>query len=113
MELVHPTDNEKPVIAGCPSDIDNSTDVNATTGTANWTPPTASDNSGLVTLTSSHNSSDSFPIGITQVNYTAVDGAGNMADVCSFNVNITGKPKRDFPFRPKFLFFKLWKEYHL
>ena len=58
-----------------------------------WTPPTVTDNSGMVTLTSSHNTSDSFPIGTTIVNYTAVDGAGNMADVCSFNVTITGRVK--------------------
>ena len=92
------TDDEKPFIVGCPTDINNSTDVNAATGTANWTPPTARDNSGLVTLTSSHNSSDSFPIGVTQVNYTAVDAAGNMADICGFNVNITGNGKQVFPF---------------
>ena len=92
------TDDEKPFIVGCPTDINNSTDVNAATGTANWTPPTARDNSGLVTLTSSHNTSDSFPIGVTQVNYTAVDAAGNMADICGFNVNITGKVKQVFPF---------------
>ena len=90
-DLVPPTDNEKPVIRGCPSDIVNSTDVNAATGTVNWTPPTVTDNSGMVTLTSSHNTSASFPIGTTEVNYTAVDEAGNMADVCRFNVTIRGR----------------------
>ena len=107
LEIVHPTDDENPVIVGCPSDIDNSTDVNAATGTANWTPPKVRDNSGLVTLTSSHNVSDAFPIGVTQVNYTAVDRAGNMADVCSFNINITGKEKMSemkIPYRTRFFF---------
>ena len=60
----------------------------------NWTAPTVKDNSGNVTLTSSHKSGDSFPIGTTEVNYTAVDGAGNMADVCRFNVTILGRVKQ-------------------
>ena len=94
VEPSHPTDDEKPVIVGCPTDIVNTTDLNAATGTVNWTLPTVTDNSGLVTLTSSHNTSDSFPIGTTEVNYTAVDGAGNMADVCRFNVTITGRVKQ-------------------
>ena len=105
MEPFNLTDNEKPVIVGCPSDITNSTDVNAATGTVNWAPPKVRDNSGLVTLTASHNTSDSFPIGITQVNYTAVDGAGNMADVCSFNITITGRVKLKYSFELKLVLF--------
>ena len=50
----------------------------------------ASDNSGFVTLTSSHDPGSSFSVGTTEVNYTAVDGAGNMAQVCAFNVTING-----------------------
>ena len=101
-DLLHLTDNEKPVIVGCPSDIVNSTDVGAATGNVTWTPPTVTDNSGLVTLTSSHNTTDSFPIGTTEINYTAVDGAGNMADVCRFNITITGKLKHYFSCLLKF-----------
>ena len=50
----------------------------------------ASDNSGYVTLTSSHDPGSLFSVGTTEVNYTAVDRAGNMAAVCAFNVTING-----------------------
>ena len=55
-----------------------------------WAAPTASDNSGFVTLTSSHDPGTLFSVGTTEVNYTAVDPAGNMAEVCAFNVTING-----------------------
>ena len=54
-----------------------------------WTEPTASDNSGFYTITSSHSSGASFSIGITTVTYTVVDSAGNTA-AYSFNVTVTG-----------------------
>ena len=55
-----------------------------------WAAPTASDNSGFVTLTSSHDPGTLFSVGTTEVNYTAVDPAGNMAEVCAFNITING-----------------------
>ena len=51
-----------------------------------WTAPTATDTNG-VTLTSSHNPGDTFPIGNTPVTYTATDEAGNTAQI-SFTVSI-------------------------
>ena len=56
-----------------------------------WPAPSASDNSGFVTLSSSHDSGTLFSVGTTEVNYTAVDAAGNMAEVCAFNITINGK----------------------
>ena len=55
-----------------------------------WNAPNATDNSGFVTLTSSHDPGTLFSVGTTEVNYTAVDPAGNMAEVCAFNVTING-----------------------
>ena len=86
----YPPDDESPVISGCPSDVSGNTDGGIATGTISWTAPTATDNSGTQTLTSTHNPGDSFPIGTTTVTYTATDAAGNTAN-CSFEVVVAGK----------------------
>ncbi|XP_030839163.1 hyalin isoform X2 [Strongylocentrotus purpuratus] len=82
------SDNEKPVISGCPSDQNVTTDFGNATAVVTWTPPTATDNSGNQTLTSSHNSGDYFPIGNNTVTYTSTDGAGN-TETCTFNLVVT------------------------
>ena len=87
---MHFLDIEAPVIGGCPSDQSGNTDSGLATGTISWTAPTATDNSGTQTLTSTHNPGDSFPIGTTTVTYTATDAAGNSAN-CSFDVIVNGK----------------------
>lgn len=53
-----------------------------------FAPPTASDNSGMVTVTADHPSGAVFPIGTTRVTATATDGANN-ARSCSFMVTVT------------------------
>ena len=58
--------------------------------TATWTEPTATDNSGMVTLTSDYISGGSFPVGTTTVTYTATDESGNTAE-CDFDVIVAGK----------------------
>ena len=58
--------------------------------TITWDAVTATDNSGSVTVTSTHNSGDSFNVGTTLVTYTARDANGNYA-VFSFNVSIYGR----------------------
>lgn len=78
-------DNELPVINNCPSDITITTGGNCNQ-IANWTTPTIIDNCTAV-LVGSHNSGDSFPLGITTVTYAATDAAGNTA-ICNFNINI-------------------------
>ena len=80
------------MLSGCPSDQSQTgnTDSGLATGTISWTAPTATDNSGTQTLTSTHNPGDSFPIGTTTVTYTATDAAGNSAN-CSFDVIVVGK----------------------
>ena len=55
-----------------------------------WTPPTATDNSGPVTLTSTHEPGTLFNIGTHTVAYTARDQSSNVI-TASFEVNIIGK----------------------
>ena len=83
------TDNENPVISDLPDDITQNTDSELSTAVVSWTEPTASDNAGSVTLTSSHNSGDMFSIGNTTVTYTATDESPNTA-VAMFTVEIEG-----------------------
>ena len=84
------TDNENPVISGCPSDQSVNTDSGNATAVVTWKPPTATDNSGMETLTSTNNPGDYFPIGNNTVTYTSTDAAGN-TDTCTFYVDVTGK----------------------
>jgi hypothetical protein len=80
------TDLVAPVVVNCPSSISVQS-TNGTTATASWTAPTATDNCTLASLTANYASGASFPVGATQVVYTALDARGNRA-VCNFTVNV-------------------------
>ncbi|XP_071788766.1 uncharacterized protein [Asterias amurensis] len=83
-------DQVKPIITGCPGPVrvtvhsmSESVNVSAT-----WTEPTAADNSGTVSIKSSHHPGTLFPRGTTtKVTYTAEDQSGNKA-TCAFEVTI-------------------------
>ena len=75
-----------------PSNITVYTDTGSPTANVTWPGPTADDNSGNVTLTSTVSSGAAFPIGITVVTYTAVDGSGNQCNL-SFTVTVIGMLK--------------------
>lgn len=83
-------DNVAPVITGCPSNITVAAG-NGGTATATWTAPTATDNCGLSSFTSSYLPGATFPTGTTTVVYTALDLKGNGAN-CSFNVIVVNAP---------------------
>lgn len=78
-------DDSVPEIHDCPSDIIVATTTNS--APADWTAPTASDNCDIVTLQSTHNPSDIFPLGETVVTYTATDTQNNSA-ICDFTVTV-------------------------
>jgi len=82
------TDNELPVISNCPANINVNNDATLCSAVVTWTTPTAADNCGLQTFTSTHNSGATFPVGTTTVTYTATDIHGNV-QTCSFNVVVT------------------------
>ena len=51
-----------------------------------WTEPTAED-TGPLRVEQSHRSGESFPVGVTTVEYRFYDEVNNMA-VCEFNVTV-------------------------
>ncbi|MBL7765001.1 MAG: fibronectin type III domain-containing protein [Chitinophagaceae bacterium] len=81
--------NTAPAFAGCPSNMTVNTACDGLDAAATWTAPTASDvdNCGTLTVTSSHNPGDIFPIGTTTVTYTVSDGI-NTPVTCSFDVTV-------------------------
>ncbi|XP_072028212.1 hyalin-like [Amphiura filiformis] len=85
-------DGENPVIGNAPANIIQDTDPGMATANVTWTSPTASDNSGSQTLTSSHTPGLSFPIGVTIVTYNATDCTGNTV-TSSFTVTIQDHEK--------------------
>ncbi|XP_038055943.1 mucin-17-like [Patiria miniata] len=81
-------DNTLPVISNCPSNIARATDTGLATASVTWTAPTATDDQGAVTLTSDISPGFAFPIGMTEVTYTAIDGNNNQV-TCVFTVTVT------------------------
>lgn len=82
-----PRESVPPVIAGCLSDFTIMAGAGQTSEQAFWVAPTATDNSSVCSFTSNYNPGDDFPLGTTQVIYTAVDPSGNTTQ-CQFNVTI-------------------------
>ncbi|MBK9420372.1 MAG: HYR domain-containing protein [Flavobacteriales bacterium] len=87
--VVKVTDNQAPVIAGCPANISLSADASCN-AVATWTAPTVSDNcsGSSIAQTAGLASGAAFPLGTTTVTYTATDAASNTA-TCSFTVTVT------------------------
>jgi hypothetical protein len=85
--ITESADYENPVISNCPSDITVTNDPDSCSAVVIWTAPTATDNSGSVTMTSNFESGSEFPEGTTTVVYTATDAAGNQV-TCSFSVTV-------------------------
>jgi HYR domain len=71
------SDTEMPVIKGVPANVLLSA---ASSASVTWVAPTANDNVGIKTFTSSHASGEVFPIGKTVVLLVATDSAGNTAN---------------------------------
>ena len=84
------SDNKRPVIYGIPEKLRNKTDHGVPNARVWWEEPTASDNSGSFKMTSTHRPGDSFPIGLTNVTYIAVDPSNNTAN-STFTIEVVGK----------------------
>ena len=83
------SDQEKPVIHNALTSRIVETDPSLPSAIVTWDTVVATDNSGSVTLTSNFQSGDTFPIGNTNVLYTAIDQSGNVA-MSSFIVTVEG-----------------------
>nr|MBS0037245.1 HYR domain-containing protein [Saprospiraceae bacterium] len=92
-------DTEDPVIIDCPADIVLDTDPGECSAVVTWTIPTAEDNCFVMDLTSTHESGDTFEVGVDTVFYTAIDSSGNSAE-CSFVVVIEDGENPVFTFCP-------------
>jgi len=87
-------DIENPVIVNIPPDITITAPDTSCKTVISWLLPTATDNCS-VKLNSSHESGAVFPIGITNVEYTAIDPSGNTVSA-NFNITINPIPLKLF-----------------
>ena len=71
------------------NNISVNTDPSLPSAVVKWDEVVSTDNSGSITLTSNFQSGDAFPIGSTDVVYTATDQSGNSAAI-SFTVTVEG-----------------------
>jgi hypothetical protein len=82
-------DTEPPAIT-CPADILVPTDPGRSTARVTWPPPATTDNcEAAVIVQCSPMRGSAFPLGVTTVQCTATDAAGNSAS-CSFKVTVQG-----------------------
>ncbi len=79
-------DTEDPLIS-CPADITIGTGPGATNTVVTWTTPLIRDNCMVNTVTSTSNSGDTFPVGVSTVAYTVTDDSGNTA-TCDFLITV-------------------------
>jgi uncharacterized repeat protein (TIGR01451 family) len=87
MQWVTVNDTTLPKITSCPEDIEVEA-ITANGAPVTWTQPQAMDNCpGDIIWVSTHDSGDLFPLGTTQVTYTAYDQNGQFID-CDFTVTV-------------------------
>lgn len=86
------TDDELPKFTGVPNNISVNSDLGVCTAAPTWAGPSVTDNCGIETLISTHDSGDTFQLGTTTVTYTATDIHGNV-DSVSFTVEVTDAEK--------------------
>ena len=81
-------DKEAPKVTYCPTNILKISDGKKA---VTWVEATFSDNIKVTNIESSVASGDIFPLGTTNVHYTAKDAAGNSNDECKFYVQLKRK----------------------
>ena len=78
-----------PPVVSCVNDIIQVVELGTAGSQVFFTEPSATDISGQVSLLSRTNGpGETYPVGVTTVTYIFVDGAGNVADPCTFTVTI-------------------------
>jgi hypothetical protein len=83
VQTIQLKDNTAPVFSYCPQDIT----VYSSQTAVSWTLPQATDNCSSVQMSTSHNPGSYFPVGTSEVRYTASDNCWNTS-VCSFHVTV-------------------------
>ena len=83
-------DNQKPIIAGMPSNITVVSGATTCGTTVSWTAPTATDNCGMTSFTTTAAPATFFGVGRTRVRYTATDVNGN-SDTAGFWVLVVDR----------------------
>ena len=81
-------DKEKPAIYNVPRNIIQTNDAGSCGAKVIWDPVRASDNCGLASFVADHNPGEVFPLGVTTVNFTAIDKNGNDSTT-SFTITVT------------------------
>ena len=82
------TDNEPPLIINLPVPIIQTNDAGICGAVVTWAPVRATDNCGLLSFKSDHQSGETFQFGVTTVTFTAID-KNNNTSTASFTINIT------------------------
>ncbi len=82
-------DDEDPMIVGCPANDKVSNDPGECSAVYTWIAPTATDNCPgvIIDQTGGPANGSALPVGITTIEYTATDAAGNTA-VCTFSIEV-------------------------
>ena len=81
------TDNQAPNISFCPPSVTVGNDVGQCNAVVNYPPAVAGDNCGVKSITYSHASGATFPLGATVVTVTVDDDAGNVT-TCNFTITV-------------------------
>ncbi len=81
-------DVQIPVITNFPGDMTFTGTGAGCSAVATWSTPNATDNCGVSSFTSTHQSGTTFPTGSTLVTYTALDNCGNQT-TAAFQVTVT------------------------
>ncbi|RTZ89125.1 MAG: hypothetical protein DSY92_09535, partial [Planctomycetota bacterium] len=88
-------DNHIPEILGISGDLAVVSDPGTCTAIVNWVEPTPQDDCVIASFSSTHNSGDAFPLGVTDVVYSVSDSSGLTA-TAGFSITVTDDQAPEF-----------------